>query len=267
MKITVLVENNALINKYYLAEYGLCLFIEINNKRILFDIGHSNIFIENAIKMNINLENLDYIFFSHGHNDHKGGIIPFIKRYKSGKSLVKPCIIAHPDAFERKFNDDIANFSELANKEDMSAFAIKKTRIPLWIDENLVFLGEIPRLNNFESQIDNNFQSLDKILDDSALVYKSPKGLVIVTGCSHSGICNIINYAKKICNTETVIDIIGGFHLIKASQELLNATISTMKKENIIKLHPCHCTDLFAKIALSKQFDINEIGVGSILEY
>jgi 7,8-dihydropterin-6-yl-methyl-4-(beta-D-ribofuranosyl)aminobenzene 5'-phosphate synthase len=67
--------------------------------------------------------------------------------------------------------------------------------------------------------------------DDSALAYKFPEGLVIITGCSHSGICNIVRQAQIICNEERIIDIVGGFHLLNPAPELLNKTVTFFKKD------------------------------------
>ena len=101
----------------------------------------------------------------------------------------------------------------------------------------------------------------DTVKDDTAIVYKSKKGLFIVTGCSHSGICNIIEYAKKVCNENKVCGVIGGFHLFDIN-ERLNKTIQYFKEINPKLLYPCHCISLDAKIELGKELKINEVGVG-----
>lgn len=107
----------------------------------------------------------------------------------------------------------------------------------------------------------------DYLLDDTALVYKSENGLVIITACSHSGICNIVEYAKKICREDRVVDIIGGFHLLNPSAEQFGHTLEYMKRLNPDEVHACHCTDLYSKIALSQAVKIKEVGVGLTLEY
>ncbi|MCP6429124.1 MBL fold metallo-hydrolase, partial [Klebsiella pneumoniae] len=73
----------------------------------------------------------------------------------------------------------------------------------------------------------------DFVLDDSALVYMSERGLVIITGCSHSGICNIIEYAKKVCNEDRICDIIGGFHLLNPNHHQLINTVEYLKRQEI----------------------------------
>lgn len=81
MKLTVLVDNNTLIDKYFYGEPALSFFIELDDKNILFDAGYSNIFIKNADKAKINLLNLDYVVISHGHNDHTTGLKPILSLY------------------------------------------------------------------------------------------------------------------------------------------------------------------------------------------
>ena len=129
------------------------------------------------------------------------------------------------------------------------------------------------RKNDFENKeamgkiIVGKSEGDDYIMDDSALVYKSPVGLVIITSCSHVGICSIIEYAKKICKDDKVTDIIGGFHLLNPSKEQLQGTLKYMKKLHPYKVHACHCTHLDSKIALSNVINLKDIGVGLKLEY
>jgi len=144
---------------------------------------------------------------------------------------------------------------------------------PFWLTENLYFLGEIPRVNDFENKapigvvINETGEQPDYVIDDSAIVYKSDEGLIIITGCSHAGICNIIEYAKQACDEERILDIIGGFHLQNANKELLEQTIKYLQANKIQNIHPCHCVDLPAKVELGKVFQLEEIGVGSIFEF
>ncbi len=147
------------------------------------------------------------------------------------------------------------------------------TKKPYWLTDNIVFLGEIERKNDFEGKVaigtyeENGVKKSDYVFDDSALVYKSSEGLVIITGCSHAGICNIVDYAKKICEEERIVDIIGGFHLLNPEHDILEKTVEYFRCLDIKKVHACHCTDLKSKIELSRAVDIQEVGVGMTLEY
>lgn len=274
MKLTILVDNNTLINKNFLGEAGLSIFIEIENKKIIFDVGYSDIFIKNASKMGINLKEIDYLIFSHGHNDHSWGLFHFIEYCSAARVSNKPTIITHPLTFEAKHLEGVGEIGNIIEKEKLSSFFnIKYSKKPYWITEKLVFLGEIPRNNEFEGKTSigqvykNGIAKNDYIIDDSALAYKSEFGLVIITGCSHSGICNITEYAKKVCEESKVFDIVGGFHLLAPVDNQLLKTVKYLSDIDINQLHPCHCTDLQSKIELAQKLNVKEVGVGLELKY
>ena len=101
----------------------------------------------------------------------------------------------------------------------------------------------------------------DYVMDDTALVYKSEEGLYIITGCSHSGICNIVEYAKKICKDNRVLGIIGGFHLFELT-ERVEKTIDYLNKNDLRELYPCHCTSFAVRAEIHKALSVKEVGVG-----
>ncbi len=278
MKLTILVDNNTIIDRYLKGEPGLSFLIEENGKKILFDTGYSEIFIENAIKMNYDLLDIDYIVFSHSHLDHTWGINFLIKYYTEifieGRKYKKPELVTHPDTFKTRVMGDINEIGTLLAREKIKQhFTLNLSKEPFWLTENLVFLGEIARNNDFEAQEpvgkiieDNNMQD-DYVREDSALAYKKKEGIVVITGCSHAGICNIIEKAKKVCNREKIIDVIGGFHLLNPAKKQLNGTLNYMKNNRPEVIHPCHCTDLATKIALANVVNVKEVGVGLKLKY
>ena len=148
-------------------------------------------------------------------------------------------------------------------------FNIEISKEPKKISDNIYFLGEIPNYFDFEKRynmgnikIDGQYTP-DYLYDDSAIVYKGRKGLFIITGCSHSGICNIIEHAKKVCNDNRITGVIGGFHLLK-NDERLHKTIDYFKNNKIRKIYPCHCTSLIAKALLMEAMPdaVVEVGVG-----
>ena len=267
MKLTVLVDNNTFIDEYYLGEPAVSYYIEDENTKILFDTGYSNIFIENAKKMNIDLNEINKIIISHGHNDHTGGL-----KYLSENIMNKNIeIIAHPQCFNQKYFEDEYIGTPVKKEKLENNFELNLCKEPVKISENIVFLGEIPSINEFEDReaigvYDSiNGKIDDYVKDDSAIVYKCEKGLFIITGCSHSGICNIIEYAKKVCKQEKIYGVIGGFHLFDLNEKL-EKTISYFKENSLKEIYPCHCVSLNAKIEMGKILNINEAGVGLKLD-
>lgn len=278
MQLTVLVDNNTYIDRYFYGEPGLSFFIKECNLNILFDTGYSSALIGNSQKMNIPLWDVDSIVISHGHIDHTGGLEPIVKYYLEAANEKIPhrkaTLTAHPQAFAAKKNKNSADIGSLLTEEKLAVhFKLELSKKPLWLSDNLVFLGEIERVNDFEAcrpigkRVIGNVTEDDYLIDDSALVYKAPGGLVIITGCSHSGICNIVTYAKKVCREERVVDIIGGFHLLHPKEIQLQKTLEYFKQLKPPVIHACHCTDLQSKIALAGVVPLKEVGVGLRLEY
>ena len=207
MKLTVLIDNVA--GGKLLAEHGLSYLIEHDEKAVLFDTGHSMAFLKNAFSLGIDIpSDIDTVVLSHGHWDHGDGL-----RYIHNKTL-----ITHPSAFIKRYrrNTDVSIGLSLTKEEVEKKFRLIETADPYFITEKIIFLGGIPRLNSFESKqttfVDENGND-DFVPDDSALVLINDNALIIVAGCSHAGICNIIEYAKKITGIGKIKAVIGGFHL------------------------------------------------------
>ena len=140
MKLVVLADNNTYIDQYYLAEPALSIYIENGEKKYLFDTGYSDVYLKNAAKLGIELESLDAVIISHGHNDHTGGLAFYPKLQK------KPLLVAHLGIMESKRAEGLSISLPVSESYLQERFTFKLIREPLWLDEQLVFLGEIPRM-------------------------------------------------------------------------------------------------------------------------
>lgn len=266
MKLKVLVDNNTIIDSYFLGEPGVSYYIEDEGKSILFDTGYSNAFMLNAKEMGIDLERVKKIIISHGHDDHTKGLKYFIKDKKNLE------VIAHPACFNYKEDSEGIFIGSPLTQDELANFTnLNLSEKPIKISKNITFLGRIPETFDFEKRYSIGKTEVegklieDTLIDDSAICYESKKGLVIITGCSHSGICNIIEYAKKVTGNNHVYCVIGGFHLMEVNDRLMH-TIEYLKKNNIENLYPCHCVSLKAKIEMGHELDIKEVGVGLTLD-
>ena len=218
-------------------------------------------------KMNIDLNQVNTIICSHGHNDHILGLKHLCETIDTSNKT----LIAHPLCFYPKYVDNEYIGTPFTIDELKERFQLKLIKETLNITDSLIWLGEIPRTNDYENktpigitQINNKTED-DYLYDDSALVYKTENGIFIITACSHSGICNIIEYAKKVCKDDRVLGVIGGFHLFEFDNQT-NQTIKYLEKENIPNLYPCHCVSLKVKAKMMQTLNVNEVGVGFTLE-
>jgi 7,8-dihydropterin-6-yl-methyl-4-(beta-D-ribofuranosyl)aminobenzene 5'-phosphate synthase len=279
LSLTVLVDNTTVTNHDFCGEPGLSFFIETAAKKILFDTGLSGLFLANAERMGISLRDLDLLVLSHGHNDHTGGLATLarhlIEPEGSSRESRIPELIAHPRCFWQKEKDGRKNGSAMSEEEVRQQFPATLSEKPVWITDDLVFLGEIPRRFAFEQcddakrmmyNPDGTLES-DCLLDDTALAFHSEEGLVVITGCSHAGICNITEYARDVCKEKQVTDIIGGLHLIRPEPKRIKKTGKYLNRRHLNALHACHCTSLPAKLALAEYCPMQEVGVGMKFEW
>lgn len=264
MRCTVLADNNTFIDHYYLGEPAFCLYIEDEDKKILLDTGYSDVFIQNAEKMGIDLSQVTKIVISHGHNDHTGGLVYYQQRY----GLKGKQIIAHPQAFVPRSYNDLEIGAPLKLEDLLKAEAtLNLSREPIQVSKHIFFLGEIPTAFEFERReiIGVALEKDDVVMDDTALYYQNNQGIFMMTGCSHSGICSIIEKARKHSKKKKILGVIGGFHLFEKNEQC-QGTIEYFKKNKIPQIIPCHCVSLKAKIAMAKELTIQECGVGMTLE-
>jgi 7,8-dihydropterin-6-yl-methyl-4-(beta-D-ribofuranosyl)aminobenzene 5'-phosphate synthase len=258
MKITVLTENAAGGN--FFAEHGLSYLIQYDGKNILFDTGHSDVFLRNSAILGIDLPSVvDVIVLSHGHWDHGDGL-----RYIGNKVL-----ITHPASFIKRYrrggNRNIG--LALSKSEIEKKFRLITSDKPYYITDKIIYAGGIPRSNDFESKetpfVDENGND-DFVPDDSALIMIKDNELIIISGCAHSGICNITDYAKKISKLEKVKLIMGGFHL-KNKDEKTRKTVEYFKQCGIENIFPSHCTELPALCMFYEHFNIQQLKTGQVL--
>lgn len=266
MKLTVLTDNFTYIDRYYLGEPGFSALLECGEKTILFDTGYSDVYIENARRLGLDLEKVTHIVLSHGHNDHTGGLAAYLGRFDNA-----PELIAHPGVFAQRIDNELEVGSPVA-PGDLGPFLKPRfTKEPYWIDENVCFLGGIPRVYPFESDRAVGFRLTeeglvpDDLPDDSSLAIKTEEGLFLLTGCAHAGIANTLRYALEVTGGTRVKAVLGGMHLftVDAAFEAAAETLASLGAKT---LYPCHCTSLSVKAALMKRFNVIETGVGLTLE-
>lgn len=248
-----------------LAEHGVSFYVEAEVKdrqtRLLVDTGASQqVELHNLEILEIDVEDLDAIVLSHGHYDHTGGLLGVLKRTRRGVP-----VIAHPKIFTPKFSSKTrlvyTGPPYKPRDVELEGGALLLAKNSVKITEGVITSGEIERTISYEhvegfSVVENEEFLGDSMPDDQALfINLEGKGLIIVTGCAHSGLINTIQHAQKLTGINKVHAVIGGFHLIKASLNRINKTIEKLKELNLASLSPCHCTGMKATYMFMKAFN------------
>ncbi len=247
-KITILAENYAYKAPH--AEWGFSVLVESNKKKYLFDVGYSGTCVlNNANFINVDLQDIDGIILSHGHFDHTGGL-------ESVLSHVGPMrIYAHPEIFKERYSlkkekllYSGIKYSEKYLETSLAASFIYNQKITQ-ISDNIYMSGEVPFSNSIET-IPSHFKVKvndevrdDTFPDDNSLIIDTPKGVIIIFGCAHRGIVNIMSYVKNEMN-RNIYAVVGGTHLHEASDEQLRYTIDFLQEENVQIIAPGHCTGI-----------------------
>jgi len=262
MKITIICENTV-GRRVGLGEHGFSAFIEMNEEKYLFDTGAGHSVVKNSLELNKNLRTLKKIFLSHGHFDHTGGLPEVLKL--TGKVDVH----AHPSVFLDRIHlikeneKEIKKFVGLPYKkkylESLGANFIFNTNF-IEVEKGVFLTGEVPRKTPFEkpdpvlfAEIDGKI-SQDVFSDDQSLILNSEKGLILILGCAHSGMINIINYVTERTGKDKFYAILGGTHLDFLTPEQLEDSIKTLKKIKIERIGVCHCTGMRAAFRLQQEF-------------
>ncbi|HEC02002.1 MAG TPA: MBL fold metallo-hydrolase [Phycisphaerales bacterium] len=248
IRVTVLVENTV-YQRGLRAEHGLALWIETNDKKILFDTGQSDLLLHNAKILGIDIAEADAIVLSHGHYDHVGGLNRVLDLAPKARVCLHPMTLEPKFSFSNGSSRDAGITSALRDKLrgriecGQGAFTTDKTSV----FPGVTVTGQIPRVSGFEDTggqffLDTKGETPDELLDDQALLLDSENGFVVVLGCAHAGVVNTLEHIQQIEPDKNVYAVLGGMHLVNASQTRVQKTIDALRRLDIDKIGPAHCT-------------------------
>lgn len=232
MRITSLVENT-LFNEICSAEHGLSLYIEAAGHKILFDMGQSGLFAENAEKLGIDLTEVDIAFLSHGHYDHGGGLKTFLSLNK------KAPVYLNRNAFGPQYRGDekYIGLDQALKENERLVFVDDFLRI----DESLSLYSCNDRerkhdLGSFGlTQLINGEYIPDDFKHEQYLLIEENGKRVLISGCSHKGVMDITEWFRP----DTLI---GGFHYNKLSLDENLTEYAEFLNSFDTDFYTCHCT-------------------------
>ena len=264
IRITILCDNTVNGPLTVIGEHGYAAFIETERGNYLFDTGQGFTILQNAHCLKKDLSSIKGLFLSHGHYDHTGGLANVLTLHNSVK------VYAHPDIFSQKYSlvqvddNDTQKYIGMefpkGHYEKRGAQFIFKSSLSE-VAEGIYLTGEIPRTTEYEKGdsrliVKNNGNvAPDPLLDDQALIIRTKHdGLIILLGCTHSGLINTIQYVLDHFKKERLSVLIGGTHLAFHKDDQIEKTITQLKHHNLNKIGVSHCTGMKAATRLFQEF-------------
>lgn len=286
MKITVLAENKV-YEETLVAEHGLSILVESGEHSILFDAGQSGKTFENAEKLGIDLDKIDFAVLSHGHYDHAGGFPKFRILNNEAKIYIHKDAICSSYALET--DGSLEDFdcgidwicdcgdNNLGTNSDSNRQYVPNGIIytdgPIWINEDIVISGSVPERHReahteeFARIIDGK-TVIDEMNHEQFLGIRENGKVYLFTGCSHNGPKSVIDYGRELFDCEDIEALIGGMHMGSLIPSECEVAVEAIRNTGIEKIVPLHCTGLNAIFEFKRRMGENclIIGVGDSRE-
>lgn len=275
IKITTLIENMPDNEQTLAFEHGFSVYIECEGKKILFDTGQTGDFVKNAVALGIALERTDAVVLSHGHYDHTGGVSALLEHLEKGVKI--PCYVGKEFFLEKYKLLEDGSFKYNGNPFPKALLEQENSPMELnfveqdvtWLAENIVLFKNFQRVTGYE-QVNPKFfvkqgesYIQDYFPDEIALGIIIEQGLVLIAGCSHVGIVNMLEHVKRILQLP-VIAVLGGTHLVEAEEERLKKTAEAFREHGVQRIAVSHCTGEegmgLLKREFPKEFTVNNTG-------
>ncbi|MGB5498380.1 MAG: MBL fold metallo-hydrolase [Maribacter sp.] len=269
LKITTL---STMLADQGIGEWGYSAIVEVDGKKILFDTGQRpETVLQNALDLGIDLTEVEDVFLSHYHGDHTGGLLTLRKELKK----INPNALIRVHVGKGIFNERVGFKNNMPQiKEALEADGVQ---FIVYEHEHKLFpgvwiTGPIKRVydeNNWFSHIkikmgDEYIE--DYVPEDQSLVFDTAEGFVLVAGCGHAGIINTLEQTRNNIYNKEVLAIIGGFHLLNATDKHLKWTADKLHDFGVSKIIGAHCTGINSLYTLRNLMNLSRSNavVGSV---
>lgn len=281
MKVAILSENRT-NRPECLAEHGLSVYIEAGGRKILFDLGASDIYRQNAKLMKIDLEQVDTAVVSHGHYDHTGGIPIFCEINKKAK------IYIHEKAFETTYGMEDGKLDETPcsirwteeQRRSITKRLIRTTGVT-WLGDDVAVSGTIPKededlpTESFYIKNADGSLTVDPMEHEQFLAVRvrdgegKSRGVFLFSGCSHNGVIPCLDYARTLFPGERIVGLLAGMHLYQTNAVTRRRILEQIAAEGIDHILPVHCTGIGAVIDLKNLMGEKCIpaGAGDVFDF
>ncbi len=272
--LTILCENTVGRPNGTIGEHGFSCLVETPGGKLLFDTGSGAGIANNCRVLERNLADLRGIVLSHGHYDHAGGLGEVL-------AMTGPVdVFAHPAIFGERYwvgeheRRAIGLPFQRRQLEELGArFELRREFCELL--PGVHFTGEIPRVTPFETgdlhlmAPDGEGLIPDPLLDDASLVIETDKGLVLLLGCAHAGVVNILRHVCERTGRDRIHAVLGGTHLAPASDTQFSGTVRALQEFGVDRIGVGHCTGLPRAAQLHGEFGgrLSFVSVGTVLEF
>ncbi|GAB6148719.1 MBL fold metallo-hydrolase [Stetteria hydrogenophila] len=285
VRVYVLADDYAGYNSPFLAQHGVSYLVEVwsggGRLGILFDTGtYADPILFNMERLGVDPSSIDLVVLSHSHYDHTGGLPGILERI--GRRGVP--IVAHPGIFKvslavkPRLESVGIPLSDPRREVEEAGGRWILTRGPLVLGEGAVTTGEVPvgerepyeRSDGLTGVYRLTEEGLepDRVDDEIALAVNTRSGVVVLSGCSHSGIVSITRKAVRVTGNDRVLAVIGGFHLVNATMERIRRTIEGLDELGVQRVYSGHCTGLQAEAEMLKHFGdrFTKIHAGMVID-
>jgi 7,8-dihydropterin-6-yl-methyl-4-(beta-D-ribofuranosyl)aminobenzene 5'-phosphate synthase len=259
-RVSILCENSVAEPYGIIGEHGFSAFVETADLNFLFDTGQGKVLMNNCFVMDKNLSSIKFLVLSHGHYDHTLGL-PDVLLKKNPLD-----VYCHPDVFAKRYwayDDSKSKFVGIPfRREYLESLGanFKFVREFMELGKGIYLSGEVPR--NIPPEFDDHMEIFDKngqrikdpLWDDFTIAIDTKKGLVILLGCAHAGLINILQHIIEKTGKDRIFAVIGGTHLGFSTKAQIEEAVEILEQYQIQKIGVSHCTGLQVSGFLSNHF-------------